>query len=202
MRSRLVRPEFWSDSLVAQLPDPVRLLYIGLWCVADDAGYLEWDYARIGSELMPYRMPTARAKRVEQLSATLIESGRVRLLECGRHAVIPSLERHAIAGGNKSERVRNEHSKVCPTRVRTMSGLVRTPSTDKSRSESSSLSLSESDSPSPRRRANGLTPSGGNGKDDRLDRIARARATLDRADADEKIKDVARAELQRLGATA
>lgn len=40
MRARLVRPEFWADSKVARMSDSVRLFYVGLWCVADDCGYI------------------------------------------------------------------------------------------------------------------------------------------------------------------
>ena len=138
MRARLVRPDFWDDSLVAQLPDSVRLFYIGLWCVADDAGYMEWDFAKIGAVLMPYRAVAARERLAAKYGAALVDADeRVRVLECGKHAVIPSLVRHRIAGGNKSERTREAHERCRYVQVRTQS-------TDKSRSESLSPSSSES----------------------------------------------------------
>lgn len=148
MRARLVRPEFWADSKVGKMSDGVRLFYIGLWCVADDAGFVEWDLPRIAADLMPYRGMIAREKRAAELAAPLVESGRVVVLECQRHALIPTLERHRIAGGKTSERVKSEHVRICAI-------SVRTPGTDQSRSESLSPSLSESHSLSPSARRHG-----------------------------------------------
>ena len=109
-----MRPDFWDDSLVAQLPDSVRLFYIGLWCVADNAGYLEWDFAKIGAVLMPYRAVAARERLAAKYGAALVDADeRVKVLECGKHAVIQTLEAHRIAGGNKNYRIRESHNSVC-----------------------------------------------------------------------------------------
>ena len=140
MRARLVRPEFWADSKVARLTDSTRLFYIGLWCVADDAGYIDWDLPQIAAELMPYRGVAARERLAHVGAETLIEAGRIEVLGCGRHARVPTLERHRIAGGRQSEAIKKVHG-TCP------SGRVRT-GTDKSVSESLSPSVSESLSPS------------------------------------------------------
>ena len=51
MRIRQVKPAFWTDARIAALPAPARLFYIGLWMVADDAGWLRWDPSQIANEL-------------------------------------------------------------------------------------------------------------------------------------------------------
>lgn len=55
MRARNIKPGFWKNELVAQMPPIVRLLYIGLWCLADREGRLEDRPSRIHIELFPYQ---------------------------------------------------------------------------------------------------------------------------------------------------
>src|SRR4029077_1840142 len=76
MRIRQVRPEFWSDETMASLPDPVRLFYIGLWGIADDAGWLEWQPMRIGALLYPYRQPRHREESLRKWAVSLESAGR------------------------------------------------------------------------------------------------------------------------------
>src|SRR5688572_8830651 len=57
VRIRAIRPDFWQDDTLGHLSDSVRLFYVGLWCVADDAGWLEWKPAQLGAALYPYRTP-------------------------------------------------------------------------------------------------------------------------------------------------
>ncbi len=40
-RTRLIRPEFFTDELMAAISIPARLVYIGLWTLCDDDGYFE-----------------------------------------------------------------------------------------------------------------------------------------------------------------
>ncbi|HAG51728.1 MAG TPA: hypothetical protein DCL42_10415 [Deltaproteobacteria bacterium] len=40
-RIRYVKPDFFKDEDVAELPDKTKLLYIGLWCFADKSGRIE-----------------------------------------------------------------------------------------------------------------------------------------------------------------
>lgn len=123
MRIRQVRPEFFSDPVVARLSPDVRLTYIGLWCVADDAGWLIWDEQHIGALLSPYESIRARENRVARAGLALGDTGRLVFFKCGC-ALVPKLEEHQRIGGNKSFTVRDKH------RVHT--------STDKSVSKSGS----------------------------------------------------------------
>ena len=54
MRSRILRPGFFENDELARLPDKARLLFAGLWCLADRAGRLEDRPPRITKKLFPY----------------------------------------------------------------------------------------------------------------------------------------------------
>jgi hypothetical protein len=123
MRIRQVRPEFWTDETLAVLPDAVRLFYIGLWNVADDAGWIEWQPRRIGALLYPYRTARRRERDVEAWAQLLVEDGRLLLLTCGC-GHIPTLTRHQKIGGNRAYPARDEHFNK--HRVDTESIQVRT----------------------------------------------------------------------------
>jgi hypothetical protein len=108
MRIRQVRPEFFSDPVTSKLPIDARLTYIGLWCVADDAGWLEWNVPGIGAVLYPYESVLVRERRVAKVGEALIEAGRMVAHECGC-AFIPKLVEHQRIGGNKSYTIRDQH---------------------------------------------------------------------------------------------
>jgi len=102
MRIRQLKPEFWSDAVIARLSDTAQLLYMGLWCEADDAGVFEWDVETIGAHLRPYKTPSQRVKQINKVAEELQAEGRLRMLAveedgevvlCG-HAVIPTLPHH------------------------------------------------------------------------------------------------------------
>ena len=54
MKIRSVRPEFFTDAKMARLSHSARLLYIGLWCLADDDGRGRLLPKQIEGELFPY----------------------------------------------------------------------------------------------------------------------------------------------------
>jgi hypothetical protein len=108
MRIRAVRPDFWQDDTLGHLSDAVRLFYIGLWCVADDAGWLEWKPAQIGAALYPYRSSSRRERDIDQWGDILVQAGRVVRYPCGC-ARIPTLTKHQRAGGNPSYQFRDKH---------------------------------------------------------------------------------------------
>lgn len=53
MRSRNIKPGFFKNELLADLDPFARLLFIGLWCLADREGRLEDRPKRIKMELFP-----------------------------------------------------------------------------------------------------------------------------------------------------
>lgn len=53
-RSRNIKPGFFKNETLAELPPLARLLFIGTWCVADREGRLEDRPKRIMAEVLPY----------------------------------------------------------------------------------------------------------------------------------------------------
>ena len=66
-----MRPEFFTDPVTAHLSPSAQVAYIGLWCVADDAGWLAWDVPQIGALLSPYRSVPVRERAIEKAGETL-----------------------------------------------------------------------------------------------------------------------------------
>lgn len=130
-RTRLIRPEFFDDELMARVSIPTRLVYIGLWTLCDDAGYFELKPRQIAAALFPYDGQARRQRIVDGALTELHQLGRVRYLECGAHGEIPTLPRHGAKGGSKAETYKIRHTLNCS--VRTTDDAVRT-SPDKSSS--------------------------------------------------------------------
>ena len=116
-----MRPEFFSDPTVGRMTPDTRLTYIGLWCIADDAGWLPWDTAHIAAIVYPYQSVPVRERMAARAGEALVAAGRVVLHPCGC-AFIPRLEDHQKIGGNKSFQYRDRHT--VHTRPNT-SGRVR-----------------------------------------------------------------------------
>jgi hypothetical protein len=101
VRIRQVRPEFFTDPITARLPAAVQLTYIGLWCVADDAGWFRWDAATVGAVLYPFEPTKRRERHLTETMDVLVEAGRIVLFPC-LCAHIPTLIVHQRIGGNKA----------------------------------------------------------------------------------------------------
>lgn len=54
MRIRTIKPEFFEDEKLAKYPPHARLLFIGLWCLADKNGVLEDRPEWIRARVFPY----------------------------------------------------------------------------------------------------------------------------------------------------
>jgi hypothetical protein len=122
MRIRAVRPDFWQDETLGHLSDAVRLFYVGLWCVADDAGWLEWRPGQLGASLYPYRSAHRREREIEGWGEVLVGTGRIVRHPCGC-AYIQTLTKHQRIGGHPSYQARDKHRFHTSTDE---SGLVRT----------------------------------------------------------------------------
>lgn len=71
-RIRTIKPEFWVDDVMVELPLEVRLLFIGLWNFADDEGFLEDKPRRIKMQIFP-----ADDVLIEDSLSALCDSGRL-----------------------------------------------------------------------------------------------------------------------------
>jgi hypothetical protein len=53
-RIRTIKPEFWQDEKLARIPRDARLMFIGLWNIADDEGRLRGSPLFIRAQVFPY----------------------------------------------------------------------------------------------------------------------------------------------------
>lgn len=53
-RARTIKPAFFRNEVLATITAHARLLFIGLWCLADRRGLLEDRPARIRADVFPY----------------------------------------------------------------------------------------------------------------------------------------------------
>jgi hypothetical protein len=58
MRIRTIKPEFFLHEGLVELEQssklPVRLAFIGLWCIADREGRFKWEPRKLGVQVFPY----------------------------------------------------------------------------------------------------------------------------------------------------
>jgi hypothetical protein len=103
MRGRYLMREYWSDSdLFRRLDASERELYIGLWMLADDDGWLVRDVAGIAASLFRYEDSGPREARVRAGLRRLAQLGKLTSLRCGcLH--LPAVERYPRAGKKSSE---------------------------------------------------------------------------------------------------
>jgi hypothetical protein len=52
-RIRTIKPEFWSDDTITECSLSARLLFIGIWNFADDAGNLDRSHKQIKTRVFP-----------------------------------------------------------------------------------------------------------------------------------------------------
>jgi hypothetical protein len=89
----MIRPAYWTDAdLHTNLTADQREFYIGLWMLADDAGYDAWDPERVGAELYPYRSPGWRRNHLPKWIELL--GAHVQVLDCSRHLLVPNLSKY------------------------------------------------------------------------------------------------------------
>lgn len=54
MRTRTIKPEFWTDEKLAKVSRETRLFFAGLWTTADDQGVTHSDPVLLRSQIFPY----------------------------------------------------------------------------------------------------------------------------------------------------
>lgn len=69
-RIRSIKPEFWTDPKIADLPKPTALFFISLWNLASDQGVVEAD-----SRAISLRVPIFRSQDVEKMLNALWQAG-------------------------------------------------------------------------------------------------------------------------------
>jgi len=67
-RIRYIKPDFFDDEDLAELPCEIRLFFAGLWCYADKAGRLEDRPLKLKVKIMPYSPDFDAEKALQILS--------------------------------------------------------------------------------------------------------------------------------------
>src|SRR5260370_12886940 len=77
-RIRSIKPEFFTDEKMGRLSHEARLLFIGLWCFADDEGRMGACEKVIAGQIFPFQEDSTSTRRaLDELST----AGRIRLYE-------------------------------------------------------------------------------------------------------------------------
>ena len=103
----MIRPAYWTDAdLHTRLTADCREFYVGCWMEADDAGYIAWEPDRLGADLYPFRSLSWRRAHLAKWLTDLSVAGHLRMLDCGKHVVVPNLPRyqHAPKPGYQHQR--------------------------------------------------------------------------------------------------
>lgn len=106
MRGRYLMREYWSDSdLFLRLDATTREVYIGLWMLADDSGWMPRDVPAIAASLFRYEDRAPRERMVAEALTKLRELGKVESLRCCLH--LPAVARYPRAGRKSNEHKEN-----------------------------------------------------------------------------------------------
>lgn len=94
-RIRSLKPEFWADEDLADLPRDARLLYMGLWNLADEHGRLRGDARYVKGQLFPYDDDLS-PDAIDKLVDLLTDAGKVRRYSSAGRAYLflPNLAKH------------------------------------------------------------------------------------------------------------
>ena len=116
-RIRQIKPSWFLDKELRRgTTAEAREFYVGLWMLADDEGWLNWDVERIAAELYPYDGLTRRERNVVKWAVQLMtlcpDKPHLVVYDCG-HAWVPNMKQHQRVAGTRSEGNRNAHRDGC-----------------------------------------------------------------------------------------
>jgi hypothetical protein len=72
MKKRTIKPEFFKDPKTGRLNSTTQILFIGMWCMADRQGYIEFDEDLIKSEILPYYKQSIKNNIQELIDKKLV----------------------------------------------------------------------------------------------------------------------------------
>jgi hypothetical protein len=104
MRARNIKPGFFASEQLSQVPPLTRILFAGLWCLADREGKLRDRPARIRAEVLPYESE-------HDPEAALQELGRVGVIS---RYVVDGEKYIKILGFSKHQ---NPHPREVPSEI-------------------------------------------------------------------------------------
>lgn len=102
--------EYWADSdLHLRLTAEEREIYVGLWMLSDDAGWLPGDIEAIGAAILMYVDRAPRLLLINGTLATLAHLGKVEAFQCG--CLHLRVIEHYPRPGRKNVEHRERHAK-------------------------------------------------------------------------------------------
>lgn len=108
-RIRTIKPEFWTDEKIVQLPFEARLTFVGLWNFADDDGRIREEPERLKMQIMP-----ADDVDMELILDVLVAAGLVERFygEDGESVLlIPGFARHQVISHRAKSKIALESYK-------------------------------------------------------------------------------------------
>jgi hypothetical protein len=94
-RIRTIKPQFWLNEELGTIPRDARLLYIGLWNLADDRGVFEWKPSRIKIQIFPYDSDIDNQNIIEWLGCLVQIHNIIQFSEDGEgYGFIPKFAKH------------------------------------------------------------------------------------------------------------
>ncbi|HEY6568575.1 MAG TPA: hypothetical protein VI341_13750 [Actinomycetota bacterium] len=90
--------EFWQDAEIQiDLSDSERWTLVGLWMLADDGGFLDWDLRYIGSQLYNHEDRAEREQKVTDHLAAIVRAKKAKKFACG-HVFLPAAAEYGRPG--------------------------------------------------------------------------------------------------------
>ena len=91
MRARNLKPGFFKNEELGELLFEERLLFAGLWCLADREGFFENRPKRIAAEIFPFD-DKINGSRIDKMLCNLMSRHVITLNE--NYGYIPSFLKH------------------------------------------------------------------------------------------------------------
>lgn len=100
MRTRQIRPGFFCNEDLGELPAEARLLFIGLWCIADRAGRLEMRAKKIKAQIFPFGTEKPIEELISMLNGAFIKCYEV---DGKKYCQVINFEKHQTLNRNEAD---------------------------------------------------------------------------------------------------
>lgn len=100
-RARNIKPSFFDNDQLAELDPLARLLFIGMWTIADFKGDFEWREKRVKAKLLPYDNCD-----IKELAINLDKSGFIRFYSDGDKMYCRVVNFHTHQNPHKNEKLK------------------------------------------------------------------------------------------------
>ena len=100
-RARNIKPAFFTNDELAEIPPLGRLLFIGLWNIADYKGCIEWREKRVKAQILPYDNCD-----IKKLAINLDKSGFIRYYSDSEKVYLKVVNFSVHQNPHKNERIK------------------------------------------------------------------------------------------------